>query len=192
MKLPPDRLAALRPRLAQLAAGLAALSGVLLVGACGGSGATAGEAASTGTNASNPQALTASQCMRANGIRNFPDPVRGPGGVGLSVSVTPGSAAMTVDGITFSGPAFTAAAKKCKFGPGANGHSKLSAAQQRGMLENAECMRKHGVPDFPDPTFGPRGGVKGGASVGINVNAPAFVRANQECNHVGVPLPGGG
>lgn len=192
MKRQPDCLAALRPRVARLAAGLAALSGVLLLAACGRSGAAVGEAAATGTNASNPEALTASQCMRANGVRNFPDPVRGSGGVGLSVSANPGSATTTVDGITFSGPAFTAAAKKCKFGPGANGHSKLSAAQRRGMLENAECMRKHGVPDFPDPTFGPRGGVKGAASVGINVNAPAFIQANQECNHGGVPLPGGG
>jgi hypothetical protein len=68
----------------------------------------------------------------------------------------------------------------------------LSAAQRRGMLENAACMRKHGVPNFPDPNFGPRGGVKGAASAGINVNAPAFIRANQDCNNVGVPLPGGG
>jgi hypothetical protein len=53
-------------------------------------------------------------------------------------------------------------------------------------------MRRHGVPNFPDPTFGPRGGVIGASANGIDINAPAFVRANQECNHVGVPLPGGG
>jgi hypothetical protein len=160
--------------------------------ACGTSGTTAIRQAATGTNASNPQAVAASQCMRAHGIRNFPDPVKGPGGVGLSVAASPGSQTITVAGIAFSGPAFTAAAKACKFGPGNQGRPSLSAAQRRGMLKNAECMRTHGVPNFPDPTFGPRGGVKGAASFGINVNAPAFVRANQECNHVGVPLPGGG
>jgi hypothetical protein len=60
------------------------------------------------------------------------------------------------------------------------------------MRENAACMRKRGVPSFPDPNFGPHGGVKGASSAGINISAPAFIRANQECNHVGAPLPGGG
>jgi hypothetical protein len=53
-------------------------------------------------------------------------------------------------------------------------------------------MRANGIKNFPDPDFGPRGGVKTAASAAINVNAPAFIRANQECNNVGVPLPGGG
>lgn len=159
---------------------------------CGGSGATAGEAAGTGTNASNQQAVAASACMRANGIRNFPDPVKGPGGVGLSVSASPGNATVTVGGIPFTGPAFTAAAKTCRFGPGGKAHGGLSAARRRGMLQNAACMRSHGVPNFPDPTFGPRGGVRNTARAGIDINAPAFVRANHVCNSVGVPLPGGG
>jgi hypothetical protein len=171
---------------------IAAPACALAIAACGASGAAAIHPAGTGTNASNPQAVAMSECMRAHGIRTFPDPVKGPGGVGLSVAATPGRATVTVAGIPFSGPAFTAAAKTCKFGPGNNGRAGLSAAQRRGMLENAACMRRHGVPNFPDPTFGPKGGVKGVAGLGINVNAPTFVRANQECNDVGVPLPGGG
>lgn len=171
---------------------IAALACGLAVTACGGAGTAAIPQAGTGTNASNPQALASSECMRAHGIRNFPDPVKGSGGVGLSVSKIPGSSTITVAGITFSGPAFTAAATACKFGPDNNGRPKLSAAQRRGMLANAGCMRRHGVPNFPDPRFGPRGGVKGASASGIDVNAPAFVRANQECNHVGVPVPGGG
>ena len=173
-------------------AATAALACALVVTACGGAGTAAIPQAGTGTNASNPQALAASQCMRAHGIRNFPDPVKGSGGVGLSVSKIPGSSTITVAGITFSGPAFTAAAKVCRFGPDNNGRPKLSTAQRHGMLANAACMRRHGVPNFPDPTFGPRGGVKGASSDGINVNAPAFLRASRECENVGVPLPGGG
>ncbi len=164
----------------------------LAVVACGGSGATTGLQAGTGTNAANPQALAASECMRAHGITNFPDPIKGPGGVGLSVAEGPGGGTITVGGIPFSGPAFTAAAKTCKFGPGDHARPLLSAAQRRGMLENAACMRRHGVPKFPDPSFGPRGEVMGEASAGINRAAPAFIRANQDCNNVGVPLPGGG
>ena len=177
---------------AHVAGALVALACGLVVTACSGAGQTPAQDAGTGTSASNPQALTASQCMRAHGITNFPDPVKGPGGVGLSVAESPGSPTITVAGIPFSGPAFTAAAKTCKFGPGNNGRPLLSAAQRRGMLANAECMRRRGVPDFPDPEFGPRGGVKGAASAGVNVNAPAFIRANQKCDNVGVPLPGGG
>jgi hypothetical protein len=175
-----------------LGAASAALACGLAVAACGGAGSAAIPQAGTGTNASDPQALAASECMRAHGIRNFPDPVKGSGGVGLSVSKIPGSSTITVGGITFSGPAFTAAAQACKFGPDNNGRPKLSAAQRRGMLHNAACMRRHGVPNFPDPTFGPRGGVKGASSDRINVNAPAFMRASRECENVGVPLPGGG
>ena len=191
MKHTPDRIAAGRPP-GRVTGALAALACGLAVAACGGSGATAGEPAGTGTNASNPQAVAASECMRAHGITNFPDPVKGPGGLGLSVSESPGSPTITVGGIPFGGPAFTAAAKTCNFGPGSNARPLLSAAQRHGMVENAACMRTHGVPNFPDPTFGPRGGVKGGASDGINRNAPAFLRANHDCNNVGVPLPGGG
>jgi hypothetical protein len=177
---------------ARLAGALAALGFGPALAGCGGLGATAGQTPGTGTNAGNPQALSASQCMRAHGITNFPDPVKSAGGVGLSVAESPGSPTVTVGGIPFSGPAFTAAAKTCRFGPGDNARPSLSAAQRRGMLQNAACMRRHGVPNFPDPSFGPRGGVKGAASAGINRNAPAFIRANRECNKVGVPLPGGG
>jgi hypothetical protein len=57
------------------------------------------------------------------------------------------------------------------------------------MLANAECMRTHGEPNFPDPDFGPRGGIKGAGSVGINVNAPAFIKANEECAKWGCRSP---
>jgi hypothetical protein len=47
-------------------------------------------------------------------------------------------------------------------------------------------MRAHGITSFPDPSFGPHGGVKAAASAGINRDAPAFVHANQACSSVGV------
>jgi hypothetical protein len=60
----------------------------------------------------NASPLGLSQCMRSNGISNFPDPTQGPGGQGLSISMTPGSAALTVQGVTFSG-AFNHAVSAC-------------------------------------------------------------------------------
>lgn len=52
--------------------------------------------------------------MRTHGVANFPDPSAGPGGEGFhGVISSPGSDSLTVDGITFSGPAFRAAQKAC-------------------------------------------------------------------------------
>jgi hypothetical protein len=57
-----------------------------------------------------------------------------------------------------------------------------------------DCMRKHGVPSFPDPSFGP-----GGRAISFNVRAGAFRSqsaalnlANKACAHIGTPLPLGG
>ena len=36
-------------------------------------------------------------------------------------------------------------------------------------IKYADCMRKHGVPNFPDPSFGP-----GGRAISFNVRAGAF------------------
>lgn len=51
----------------------------------------------------------------------------------------------------------------------------------------ADCMRSHGVPNFPDPSGG--GGIQIPAGSGINPQAPAFQSAQQSCAKL---LPGGG
>jgi hypothetical protein len=50
----------------------------------------------------------------------------------------------------------------------------------------ADCMRSHGVPNFPDPSAG------GGYSVSpeINVSSPAFASAQQACAKYGFSTPG--
>ena len=48
------------------------------------------------------------------------------------------------------------------------------------------CMRTHGVPDFPDPTVSPGGGV--GFQVNLNQNGPAYQAAAQACQSL---KPGG-
>jgi hypothetical protein len=54
------------------------------------------------------------------------------------------------------------------------------------LLKLAQCMRSHGVPNFPDPRAG------AGLVIPSNINAssPVFVSAQQECNKV-VPTPAG-
>ena len=56
------------------------------------------------------------------------------------------------------------------------------------MVANARCIREHGVPNFPDLTFGPDGE---GAGVAFgNASAPAFQRAGKACAHVETQIPG--
>jgi hypothetical protein len=66
-----------------------------------------------------------------------------------------------------------------------------TAAHKGEALKLAECMRTHGVPDFPDPTGGGGFGIQAsanGSTASINVNGhavnvsgPAFNTAMKEC-----------
>jgi hypothetical protein len=54
-------------------------------------------------------------------------------------------------------------------------------------LKFADCMRSHGVPNFPDP--GPGGGIQISSNSGINPQSPAFQSAQSTCSKL---MPGGG
>ena len=90
-----------------------------------------------------------SQCMRTHGIADFPDPTSGPdGGAGFQLRGGPGS------DIDPNSPKFQAADKACRpLLPNGGVHPQLTAAQQQQFLDWAACVRAHGVPSFPDPTF---------------------------------------
>jgi hypothetical protein len=113
----------------------------------GSTNATGGAAASGSSSSQTPQqeALAYAQCMRANGVPNFPDPTAG-GGFLFSSSA-----------VDRSSPAFIAAQAKCKRllpggglpGPGTSTHPTTEALAE--MVKIAACMRRHGVSDFPDP-----------------------------------------
>src|ERR1700744_959348 len=119
-----------------------ALITVLCVAACGGSGA--GQSGDTGTTAKSAvnQGLKFAGCMRAHGVSNFPDPSSSGG-----IDIAPGS------GLDPQAPAFQAAQKACgKLLPGGGpGIRKPTKAQFAAGREFAKCMRKHGLPPFPDP-----------------------------------------
>jgi len=136
---------------------LVAAAAVILAG-CGGSKAPS--VASVGTTASTraaaaaapaqgqlqDEALKYSRCMRANGVPAFPDPSPG-GGFEFSPS----------SGVDPSSPAFRAAQARCRafmpVGPAAPGTTTHPSAQWLAkMVKAAQCMRRHGISDFPDPT----------------------------------------
>lgn len=161
---------------------IAAAAAAVLLSACG--GATSNHTHSANSTPYGPKnsPYAVSKCMRANGLTHFPDPVQGSGGVGfpegLTISV---EGELTVDGVTFSGPALKHAEAACKeYLPGGNGPPPTPTAQQKyRMVEMAQCMRTHGVPSFPDPgSAGPVGATKVTLP---GQNTPAFKHALQVC-----------
>ena len=50
-------------------------------------------------------------------------------------------------------------------------------------------MRAHGVPDYPDPTYGKNGrpNISDLSAQGIDTQSPAFIDAAQEGNGHGIP-----
>jgi hypothetical protein len=105
--------------------------------------------------------------MRAHGVPNFPDP--GANGFDLS----------DVDPQT---PAFQSAHQACTpLQPAASSDgSPASESSRLAAINNAKCMRSHGVPTFPDPKFL----ASGGNSVsldGIDTQSPAFKHAEASC-----------
>jgi hypothetical protein len=75
-------------------------------------------------------------------------------------------------------------------GSAGNGVASAPPSDRQGMVAFSACMRKHGVPNFPDPKA-----VSGGYSLsfgsenGIDPNSPQFKNAQQACKKL---LPNGG
>ena len=112
------------------------------------SSAGTGGGAGTGGNTSaskREQGVKFAECMRKNGVPNFPDP-NASGGLTID-AVANGSS------VDPSAPAFTQAISACKnLEPAGFTGSKRSPEQQSAGLKFAQCIRENGVPDFPDPT----------------------------------------
>ena len=134
--------------------------------------------------ASAKQEVRYAQCMRASGEPTFPDP-------NSQGAFTFGSA----QGIDPRSSQFQAAQQKCsKYVP----QHRASPGQQQRDLRNlvaySQCMRRHGVTSFPDPTLS-GGGVSLSLGRAIDHNSPVFVRAQQACGGLAgapPPLNGGG
>ena len=132
---------------------LPALAVVALISAGCGSNAPSetGTATTSGTGnkpaTKREKAVRFAECMRENGVPEFPDP--------------DASGELTIDGVVngssldTSTAAWKGAISACKdLEPsGFTGH-KRSTEQQTAALEFAQCIRENGVTDFPDPTAG--------------------------------------
>jgi hypothetical protein len=163
-----------------------AITCAFLLAACGSTGPSS---AQTSTNATNAALLVKySECMRSHDVPSFPDP---------STSQN-GDNGFGVDGYNFNlptnlnprSPAYQAASKACQglIGLGASGPrpnpARLAKARQQAVA-HAQCMREHGVPNFPDPTVtGDGSGIaESSDSAGLNPRSPAFQQAQKICGH---------
>lgn len=119
--------------------------------------------------------LKFSQCMRAHGVSNFPDP-NGQGQIGIDSST----------GIDARSPTFQSAQKACrKYLPnGGQPTPQQLAKVKQSALAFSQCMRSHGVKDYPDPDFSGGGvSIKIGGRSGSNLdpNNPTFKAAQTAC-----------
>jgi hypothetical protein len=171
----------------QLAGVLAVTAGVvLLVAACGGGSPGTGGSSSTnvgsagsggssnaGGSSQAQQDLAFAQCMRSDGVTDFPDP--GSNGQFGTIS------AQLEDS-----PHFAAGFNACKHLLPVGGVSK---AQQDGpqLLKFAQCMHAHGVPSYPESNPNASEYNIGNTAVnalhqaGVNPNSPVVQAAVQAC-----------
>jgi hypothetical protein len=161
------------------------------VAALGSAGATA-SASPTSSLSAFQQYLAYSACMRAHGVADFPDPQQQNGGVGIKIQSTAGA-------LNPNSPTYKAADTACKNllpgGPaGRNGVGNGGSFDASKVPAWAECIRKHGVPNFPDPKI-----VSGGVSIdlngtGINPNslAPAIQACRSQSPGGSIEVSGGG
>jgi len=124
---------------------LALIAAAALISACGSSApASTGSGGANNATASAQAGVKFAQCMRRNGVSQFPDPS--------------GSGKLTVDAVANGSsvdpntPAFTQAISACKnLEPAGFMGTKRTSEQQQAGLRFARCVRENGVKDFPDP-----------------------------------------
>ena len=119
------------------------------------------------------QALAYAQCMRANGLPDFPDP--GPDG--------------RIRGLSHEqrdNPKFRTAETACRaLAPGGEHEKSADPAAVEQMRQFSQCMRDHGLPDFPDPEA--NGQLRGAGHE--QQDNPQYSAAYAACRP---KLPGGG
>lgn len=135
-----------------------------------GGGSSSRSASSAPSGSPSNDQLAFARCMRAHGVRDYPD---SGALLGSSPDLDP------------SNPTYQAARRACQ--------SLLPShpAQQQAQnyangLKFSECMRQHGITNFPDPD--PHGGPNGHGGInlnhsGIDPNSPQYQAAQQACRH---------
>ncbi len=145
---------------------------------------TSSEGASPGgTSSLSNQAVAYGGCMRAHGVPDFPDP---------KVSSTGHEVRVAVSAAAANNPHFKSAQQACHhlLPGGESGAHPIPPREQAQYLRLAACIRSHGVPNFPDPTFS-----EGGVHLpqgSVNPHSPQVRAAEQACRSLIPASVGGG
>jgi hypothetical protein len=171
------------------AATLAVMASIaLLTAACGGAthgsgGSPSGSSSSADESSAAVKLVAYAHCLTSHGVP------------GVSVS---GDDTLTIDSangqMTLSGgggippqvadtsPALESAAKACNSLLPVGGRKlpsgQVSAQDLQQGLKYAQCLRKHGVPNMPDPSSNGQFALGG---TGINTQSPQFEASQQDC-----------
>jgi hypothetical protein len=104
--------------------------------------------------------------MRSHGVSDYPDPTTNPGG---------GGGGFNLGGLNTNTPTFKAANQTCKslLPSGSSSNPAQNLAQS---VKLAECMRSHGLANFPDPN-----GQGAFDFNGIDMTSPRFQSSLKAC-----------
>lgn len=150
-----------------------------LAAACGGGPSSPGVAAAQGGSSASLEndALSYVACMRTHGEPDMPEITIN--GSGVHMSASPGS------GFDPNTPQYTAANETCEHllpkKGGSAGANTITPADQADYLKAAACMRAHGIPNFPDPTFENDNVEFNGAGSNIDTTSPQYTNALATC-----------
>jgi hypothetical protein len=147
---------------------------VLLLTACGSSGGSSSTSATISAQTTTFQKVLAfSECMRSHGVLNFPDP-------NVNGAITLPTGANKID--LTSAPVKAAIATCRHIFPN---DGVLNPEEQEkvlnALLAFSQCMRSHGVTNFPDPAL-----INGKITLslkgtGITATSPGVVTAGKTC-----------
>ena len=121
------------------------------------------------------KALAYSHCMRSHGVLTFPDP----NSSGTIPKISPHQ-------LGVSSTVFQAAQNHCRYllQNGGSGPSQTQVQQiMSGMLKFAQCMRAHGVSNWPDPVIDAGGNPEFYLDGKINQNSPEIKSKINGCVH---------
>jgi hypothetical protein len=135
--------------------------------------------ASSSSSSASASPLAFARCMRSHRVRDFPDPDSNG-----NFDLTGGGDLNPTD------PTYQAAAQACRSlgSGGKSSASSLSPQQVAATVQFAECMRNHGVTNYPDPDSS--GHIPGVRHFGVDPNSPQFQPAVDACRHYMRGVPG--
>jgi hypothetical protein len=145
---------------------------------------------SAGGSAQPTDLVPYASCMRSHGVPNFPDPTSG-GGIPKEAAVSAFQAVSNSQ----ADAAQNACAHLLPAGGSLSGQpvQTITAQDRQDYLKAVACMRSHGFPDFPDPTFQNNSVQRTNIPSNIDQNSSQFTSAKAACQKL-IPagLPGSG